>query len=128
MAKGKAYIYKDVLLRDSELFLIDRTQIGEEKDRIQQAIDDVRKCLAIDANQIEGKLGKQSADIFRAQEAILLDTHVVKEMKKVLESELLNAEQVVRTVFRNIIHYSKRRALIDLRSTLEKGMPWIMSC
>ncbi len=102
MAKGKAYIYKDVLLRDSELFLIDRTQIGEEKDRIQQAIDDVRKCLAIDANQIEGKLGKQSADIFRAQEAILLDTHVVKEMKKVLESELLNAEQVVRTVFRKL--------------------------
>ena len=51
MAKGKAYIYKDVLLRDSELYLMDRTQIGEEKARIQQAIDDVRKCLAIDANQ-----------------------------------------------------------------------------
>jgi len=31
MAKGKAYIYKDVLLRDSELYLIDRSQFGEEK-------------------------------------------------------------------------------------------------
>ena len=102
MAKGTAYVYKDVLLRDSELYLIDRTQIGDEKTRIQQAIDDVRKCLTIDAKQIEGKLGKQSADIFRAQEAILLDTYVVKEMKRVLESELLNAEQVVRTVFRRL--------------------------
>jgi phosphotransferase system enzyme I (PtsI) len=118
MAKGKAYIYKDVLLRDSELYLIDRTQIGEEKARIQQAIDDVRKCLAIDANQIEGKLGKQSADIFRAQEAILLDTFVVKEMKRVLESELLNAEQVVRTVFRML---ARRLRDIDDEVLRERG-------
>ena len=118
MAKGKAYIYEDVLLRDSELYLIDRTQIGEEKTRIQQAIDDVRKCLAIDANQIEGKLGKQSADIFRAQEAILLDTYVVKEMKRVLESELLNAEQVVRTVFRML---ARRFRDIDDEVLRERG-------
>jgi phosphotransferase system enzyme I (PtsI) len=118
MAKGKAYIYKDILLRDSELYLIDRTQIGEEKARIRQAIDDVRKCLAIDANQIEGKLGKQSADIFRAQEAILLDTYVVKEMKRVLESELLNAEQVVRTVFRMI---ARRFRDIDDEVLRERG-------
>jgi phosphotransferase system enzyme I (PtsI) len=100
MAQGEAFVYKDVLLRDSELYLIDDTQIDEEKARIQKAIDDVRKCLTIDAKQIEGKLGKQSADIFRAQEAILLDSQVVKEMKRVLETEMLNAEQVVRTVFR----------------------------
>lgn len=118
MAKGKAYIYKDVLLRDSELYLIDRTQIGEEKARIQQAIEDVRKCLAIDANQIEGKLGKQSADIFRAQEAILLDTYVVKEMKRVLESELLNAEQVVRMVFRML---ARRFRDIDDEVLRERG-------
>ncbi len=118
MAKGKAYIYKDVLLRDSELYLIDRTQIGEEKARIQKAIEDVRKCLAIDANQIEGKLGKQSADIFRAQEAILRDTHVVREMKRVLESDLLNAEQVVRTVFRML---ARRFRDIDDEVIRERG-------
>jgi phosphotransferase system enzyme I (PtsI) len=28
LAKGKAYVYKDVLLRDSEFYLIDRTPIG----------------------------------------------------------------------------------------------------
>jgi phosphotransferase system enzyme I (PtsI) len=100
LAKGKAFIYRDVLQRDSELYVIDRAQIGEEKARIEKAIDDVRQSLHIDAKQIEGKLGKQSGDIFLAQEAILLDSFVVGEMKKILEAELINAEQVVRTVFR----------------------------
>jgi phosphotransferase system enzyme I (PtsI) len=118
IAKGRAYVYKDVLLRDSELYLIDRTQIGEEKARIQQAIDDVGKCLTIDAKQIESKLGKQSADIFRAQEAILLDASVAKEMKRVLETELLNAEQVVRTVFRRL---ARRFRDIDDEVLRERG-------
>ncbi len=100
LAKGKAFVYRDVLQRDSELYVIDRGQIGEEKARIEKAIDDVRQSLHIDAKQIEGKLGKQSGDIFLAQEAILLDSFVVGEMKKILEAELINAEQVVRTVFR----------------------------
>ena len=100
MAQGKAFVYMDVLLRDSELYLIDDSEIDDEKNRIKKAIDDVRKCLTIDARQIEGKLGKQSADIFRAQEAILLDPQVDREIKRVLETEMINAEQVVRTVFR----------------------------
>ena len=100
MAQGKAFVYKDVLLRDSELYLIDDSQIYDEKNRIKKAIGDVSKCLTTDAKQIEGKLGKQSADIFRAQKAILYDSHVVKEMNRVLETEMINAEQVVRTVFR----------------------------
>jgi phosphotransferase system enzyme I (PtsI) len=100
LAKGKAFIYRDVLQRDSELYVIDRTQIGEEKARIEKAITDVRQGLNIDAKRIEGKLGKHSANIFLAQEAILLDSFVVEEMKRILEAKLINAEQVVRTVFR----------------------------
>ena len=100
LAKGKAFVYRDVLQRDSELYIIDRTQIGEENARIDKAINDVRQSLTIDAKQIESKLGKHSADIFLAQEAILLDSSVVGELKRILEAELINAEQVVRTVFR----------------------------
>jgi phosphoenolpyruvate-protein phosphotransferase len=100
MAQGKAFVYKDVLLRDSELYLIDDSQLDDEKKRIKKAIDDVSKCLTIDAEQIEGKLGKQSADIFRAQKAILQDSHVINEMNRTLETKMINAEQVVRTVFR----------------------------
>ena len=53
LAKGKAFVYIDVLQRDSELYVIDRAQIGEEKARIERAIDDVRQGLTIDAKQIQ---------------------------------------------------------------------------
>lgn len=102
LAKGKAFVYIDVLQRDSELYEIDAAQVGEEKSRIERAIDDVRQSLTIDAKHMEAKLGKELADIFLAQEAILLDSSVVEELKKTLEAERINAEQVVRTVFRLI--------------------------
>jgi phosphoenolpyruvate-protein phosphotransferase len=100
LAKGKAFVYIDVLQRDSELYAIDRAQVDQEKARIEDAIADVQQTLIIDAKRIEGRLGKQSADIFRAQEAMLLDSSVVEELKRTLEAERINAEQVVRTVFR----------------------------
>jgi phosphotransferase system enzyme I (PtsI) len=102
LAKGKAFVYIDVLQRDSELYEIDPAQVGEEKARIEKAIDDVRQSLTIDAKHIEVKLGKSSADIFLAQEAILLDSSVVEQLKRTLETEQINAEQVVRTVFRHL--------------------------
>ena len=100
LGKGKAFIYIDVLKRDSTLYKIDAAQVDEEKARIDKAIDDVRQSLTIDAKQIESQLGKRAADIFLAQETMLLDPSVVEELKKTLEAERINAEQVVRTVFR----------------------------
>jgi phosphoenolpyruvate-protein kinase (PTS system EI component) len=100
LAKGKAHVYRDVLQRGAAVSVIDRAQIGEKKARLEKAIDDVRQSLLIDAMQIEAKLGKPSADIFLAQEAMLLDSSVVEELQRILETELTNAEQVVRTVFR----------------------------
>ncbi|MHC4508790.1 MAG: phosphoenolpyruvate-utilizing N-terminal domain-containing protein, partial [Planctomycetota bacterium] len=100
LARGKAFIYIDVLKRDSELYKIDDAEVDGEKARIDKAIDDVRQSLTIDAKQIESQLGKESADIFLAQETMLLDPSVVEELKRTLEAERINAEQVVRTVFR----------------------------
>jgi phosphoenolpyruvate-protein phosphotransferase len=51
---------------------------------------------------IEAKLGKQSADIFRAQQAILCSPSVIEELEKILEAERISAEEVVKTVFRRI--------------------------
>jgi phosphotransferase system enzyme I (PtsI) len=100
LAKGKAFVYIDVLQRDSELYEIDTAQVGEELARIEKAIDNVRQSLSLDAKQIEDKLGKKSADIFLAQEAMLLDSSVVEKLKATLKEELIDAEQAVRTVFR----------------------------
>ena len=100
LAKGKAFVYIDVLKRDTELYKVDHCQVDEEKARIDKAIDDVRQSLAIDAKQIESKLGKEPADIFLAQETMLLDPSVVEELKRTMEAERINAEQAVRMVFR----------------------------
>jgi phosphotransferase system enzyme I (PtsI) len=68
--------------------------------RIEEAIDNVRQGLSLDAKQIEDKLGKKSADIFLAQESMLIDSSVVKKLKTTLKEELIDAEQAVRKVFR----------------------------
>jgi phosphoenolpyruvate-protein kinase (PTS system EI component) len=52
LAKGKAFVYIDVLQRDSELYHIDPAQVGEEQARIERAINDVRQSLSIDAKHI----------------------------------------------------------------------------
>ena len=118
LAKGKAFVYIDVLKRDSEFYKIDDAQIAGEKARIEKAITDVRQSLTIDAKRIEGKLGKESADIFLAQEAMLLDHSIVEELKKTLEAERINAEHVIRMVFRLLA--SRFRELNDA-VFLERG-------
>mgnify|MGYP001246863080 CR=1 FL=1 len=99
LAKGKAFIYTDILQSSAESYQIDGAQIHEEQARIEKAIDDVQQSLTIDAKQIEGKLGKESADIFRAQEAMLGSSSVVDKLKKTLEAKRVNAEAVVKKVF-----------------------------
>ena len=45
-----------MLQRDSELYVIDRAQIGEEKARIEKAINDVKQSMIIDTKHIEGNV------------------------------------------------------------------------
>ena len=100
LAKGKVFIYRDILQPSAELYEIDPDQIHEEQARIVKAIDDVQRSLTIDARQIEGQLGKESADIFRAQEAMLCSSSVVDQLKETLEAKQINAEAVVKKVFK----------------------------
>ncbi|MDQ3730752.1 MAG: hypothetical protein M3329_02035, partial [Pseudomonadota bacterium] len=48
LANGKAFVYRDILQRGTELHEIDDIQVPEEQDRIKKAVDDVRQSLAID--------------------------------------------------------------------------------
>ena len=101
-ANGKAFVYRDVLQRDSETYLVELNQIDEEENRVTTAIDQVSKGLLIDAKQIEGRFGNGSADIFLAQESMLRDPMVKDHLRDILYEELVNAEQVVRIVFRRL--------------------------
>ncbi len=118
LAKGTAFVYLDILHRDSELYVIDRAHINEEKSRIDRAIRDVQQGLIIDAKHIEKKLNKNAAAIFLAQESILSDSTILSELKRILEKDLINAEQVVRIVFRL---YAKKFREMDNPLFQDKG-------
>jgi phosphoenolpyruvate-protein phosphotransferase len=128
LAKGSAFVYRDILQRGAELHEVDDIQVHEEQDRIEKAVDDVRQNLAIDAQHIEARLSKESANIFRAQEAMLCSPSVVAELKKTLEAEHINAEEVVKTVFRrlarrfrdmnNLVHRERGDDIDDLSRRL----------
>jgi len=100
LAKGKAFVYIDVLQREETFYYIGGTEIQAEQARIDKAIVDVREALSTDARRIDRKLDKKSGDIFRAQEVVLCSSSITEELKKTLEVERISAEQVVKTVFR----------------------------
>ena len=100
LAKGKAFVYIDVLQREETFYYIGGTEIQAEQARIDKAIFDVREALTTDAKRIDRKLDKKSGDIFRAQEVVLCSSSITEELKKTLEVERISAEQVVKTVFR----------------------------
>ncbi|HLV30980.1 MAG TPA: phosphoenolpyruvate--protein phosphotransferase [Chitinispirillaceae bacterium] len=100
LAMGRAYIYTDVLLRDHEFYTIKSSEMKEEFRRIEQALLDVTKDLALSAERIERELNSQIAGIFFSQAEILKDPELLKELKTELEVNLVNAEQIVKRVFR----------------------------
>ena len=100
LASGKAFIYKDVLHRDQDIYAIQHHQIPQEHSRIKNAFEHVRKELRESAERVEAELNTELAGIFLAQEAILADPELTRETLAELEKELVNAEYVLQRVFR----------------------------
>ena len=100
MASGRAFIYTDILLRDHGLYTIRPSDFRDEYRRIEQAITDVRRELALSAERVQKELNAQIAGIFLSQGEILRDPELIKEIRRELESSLVNAEQIVKRVFR----------------------------
>jgi phosphotransferase system enzyme I (PtsI) len=100
LAIGRAFVYQDILRRDHEQYNIERHQVDEEYEEIMRAIQQVEEELEYSAARIEKELKGELGDIFRAQCVLLRDPSLTQEMRKELEEELVNAEQVVKEVFR----------------------------
>jgi len=102
LAIGKAFVYTDILRRDHELYDIEKHEVVNEHGRIELAIKEVIDDLGLSAERIEEELEKDLADIFHAQKAILQDPSLLADIRKELEEELVNSEQVVKRVFRRL--------------------------
>jgi phosphotransferase system enzyme I (PtsI) len=99
-AVGRAYIYKDILFRNYDLYTIKPADFREEYRRIELAISDVSKDLQTTAERIEKEFNSQIATIFLSQIEMLKDPELLSELKNELRSNLVNAEQIVKTVLR----------------------------
>jgi phosphotransferase system enzyme I (PtsI) len=102
LAVGPAFIYRDLLQRDIERPSIELHEIAEETARIKEAVDEVLDGLEETAHRIEGEIDAEHAGIFWAQAEMLRSGSILRELRNELETELLNAEQVVKRVLRRL--------------------------
>jgi phosphoenolpyruvate-protein phosphotransferase len=98
LAIGKAFIYQDILERSHHYFPINQTQVKEQMERIEVAINTVRNDLRLVATRIEHDFNEQVSAIFLAQEQMLSDGLLNKQFEEELMYQLVNAEQIVFSV------------------------------
>ena len=99
-AMGKAYIYQEIMDREFPLLEIHKDSIEKEHLRIHLAVKSVQQDLQESAKRVEKDMDKQAAGIFVAQEMMLLDGIFFDEMRHELETKRVNAEHVVKSVFK----------------------------
>ena len=104
IAIGKAFIYNDILTRDVSSYKIARKNIPYELKRIVTAIGDVKKELYKLGRSISHNVSSSDGSIFLAQKAMLEDASFLSEIHTELQKSLMNAEQVVKNVFRRYIN------------------------
>ena len=102
LAIGKAFVYKDILKHKHILFEITEDDVEHEYKRIEDAVNDAIENLKESAVRIEEDLDENLADIFLAQKALLEDKVLLSDFRKELESELVNAEEVIKRVLRRL--------------------------
>jgi phosphoenolpyruvate-protein phosphotransferase (PTS system enzyme I) len=102
VAVGPAFIYRDLLQRDIERPSIELHEIAEETARIKEAVDKVLGNLEETAQRIEAEIDVEHAAIFSAQAEMLRSGSILRDLRTELETELLNAEQVVKRVLRRL--------------------------
>jgi phosphotransferase system enzyme I (PtsI) len=99
LAQGQAFVYRDIL-HNLEWYEIAKHQVASEHARIERAMEKVRIDLGRSAERVEADLNTDLSLIFRAHEAMLHDPGLNGELREELEQELVNAEQIVKRVFR----------------------------
>jgi phosphoenolpyruvate-protein kinase (PTS system EI component) len=115
LAVGPAFIYRDLFQRDIERPSIELHEIAEETARINEAVDKVLGNLEGTAQRIEAEIDAEHAAIFSAQAEMLRSGSILRELRNELETELLNAEQVVKRV----LHRLERRFQEAVHPTLQ---------
>lgn len=102
-AQGVAHVYNDILESKHAAYNIKKDAYKLEYARIHNAKEKVRQQLFRSAKRVGKTLDKNVADIFIAQEAMLVDPQLASDLKSTLRQKNLNAERVVGMVFQRWI-------------------------
>jgi phosphoenolpyruvate-protein phosphotransferase len=100
IASGKIFYYRDILTRDREVIDLTPDQCNSEYRRIVDAVRKVKRQLSRMQKTVKKSIGNKHARIFEMHRTVLDDKQLVAEIKERLYSKMINAEQIIRNVFR----------------------------
>jgi phosphoenolpyruvate-protein phosphotransferase len=103
VALGQAFVYTDILSRNILSYSIEAWETDKEIGRLDESIALVLKDLEKMRLTVKNDIGDSQANIFELHRALLQDDKLLRELKEELRKELVNAEQVVKNVFRKRI-------------------------
>lgn len=98
MAMGRAYVFRGSHEFEAHDSSISSSQAGDECQRIESAIGEVRRDLLQSIERIEKNMGSAMADIFRAHELMLAGETLGDEICLEVKENHVNAECAVQRV------------------------------
>lgn len=118
LAKGKAFVHRNILDALSEPRTIATHQIEGEFDSVDHALVSVLEDLKLSALRIEQHSGPKLAAIFGAHEAMLQDSSLRSEIRSQIEVKLVGAAQALAHVFQQWEHKfrSRRQEVLQERA------------
>jgi phosphotransferase system enzyme I (PtsI) len=102
LAHGRAFLYTDILTRDLQIYNIKKKDAKEEMGRIQAAMNQVLDDLDEQKKIVQNQSQPFDAAIFDFHKQILKDKKLNVDLAEELQSELINAEIVVKNIFRKL--------------------------
>jgi len=99
LARGRAFVHRNILDALSEPRAIATHQIEGEFDSVDHALGSVLEDLKLSALRIEQHSGPKLAAIFGAHEAMLQDSSLRSEIRTQIEEKLVGAAQALAHVF-----------------------------
>jgi phosphoenolpyruvate-protein phosphotransferase len=117
-AAGNAYVHRDIMKEEYARYSVSEHEVQAEFARVERAFRDVLRDLVALAERVDHTIGRDYANIIRADAAVLRDPSVLEKIRVELETERLNAEEIVKRVFQR-----EREKLYALENTVlrERG-------
>jgi phosphotransferase system enzyme I (PtsI) len=100
LAVGHTFHYRDVLTRELETRDLVEGEAENEMGRLLSAMQRVEEDLLRMKQDVEKQIGSKEAAIFDVHRTILRDLTLIHEIENEIRAQSVNAERVVRDVFR----------------------------